>query len=63
NSFGPATATVRVWVNGVLQLTTQHLLTENQTWHAAQAVISNNGKDITVQASNDALGRASGCIN
>jgi hypothetical protein len=53
---GPATATVRVWINGVLWLTPppSATLTAYQVWEAGTVTVSNNGADISVAWSNSA---------
>ncbi len=53
---GPANATVRVWVNGVLWLAPppSATLTAYQVWEAGTVTVSNNGADISVAYSNSA---------
>jgi hypothetical protein len=55
-SFGPANATIKVFVRGVLAWTgTMDGMTDDQVWDAAEIVVTNTGTNVTVNGLSTAL--------
>jgi hypothetical protein len=61
-SFGPATATLRVYIDGVKQFEASQNMTQRDLWEAATITVSGSGANVTVTPLSKAIAKVSqGC--